>query len=207
MANQNPHRVFVVRKLPRSIALLIEYLRAILAAMASNPHFPTPNPALSAVTASVNALESAHAATKTRALGSVPVRDVARQQTLDQVRLLLGYIQQVADASPDQAAEIITSAGVRSRTAVTAAKPPFTVKPGSVSGSARLAVKAAAHHAAYDWEFSVDGGKTWTAATTTLQARTVVSGLPVATTVMFRARGVVAGGAADWSQPQSLVIR
>jgi len=112
MANQNPHRVFVVRKLPRSIALLIEYLRAILAAMASNPHFPTPNPALSAVTASVNALESAHAATKTRALGSVPVRDVARQQTLDQVRLLLGYIQQVADASPDQAAAIIAGTGM-----------------------------------------------------------------------------------------------
>jgi len=207
MATQNPHRVFVVRKLPRSVALLIETVRAVLAAMASSPHFPSPNPPLSTVTASVNGLESAQAATKTRALGSVPVRDAARKQTLDQVHVLLGYLQQIADASPEQAAEIIASAGVRSRTSVTASKPPFTVKPGSVSGSARLAVKAPGPRAAYDWEYSVDGGKTWSAATTTIQAKTVFSGLPVAATVMFRARAVVKGGAADWSQPLSLVVR
>jgi hypothetical protein len=119
---------------------------------------------------------------------------------------VLEYVQQVADASPDQAAEIIASAGLRSRICVTAPKPPFTVKPGAVSGSARLAVRAAARRAAYDWETSVDGGKTWAAVTTTIQTRTVVSGLPVGATVMFRVRAVVKGGAADWSQPRSLVI-
>ena len=81
------------------------------------------------------------------------------------------------------------------------------MKSGKVSGSARLVVKAAAARAAYDWELSVDGGETWTVVPTTLQARTVVTGLKVATSVMFRFRAVVKGGAADWSQPLSLVVK
>ncbi len=207
MANQNPTRVFVVRKLPASIPLLIEYLRAILAAMTGNAHFPTPNPPLATVTTAVGGLESAQAATKTRAPGSVPARDTAHSLVLVQARQLLGYVQLIADASPEQAAEIIESAGLKSRRSVTPTKPPFAVKPGPVSGSARLAVQAAGNRAAYDWEYSLDGGKTWVAVPTTLQAKTVITGLPVAASVMFRSRGVIKGGAADWSQPLSLLVK
>jgi hypothetical protein len=207
MANNNPHRVFVVRKLPLSIPLLIEYVRAILAAMAGNAHFPTPTPPLATLTTSVNGLESAQATTKTRAPGSVAARDTAHKQVTDQVHQLFGYIQQIADANPEQAAEIIASAGIKSRTNVPPTKPPFAVNPGPVSGSARLAMKAAGGRAAYDWEYSLDGGKTWVAATTTVQAKTVISGLPVATSVMFRARAVIKGGAADWGQPITLVVK
>jgi len=207
MTTQNPHHVFVVRELPGPVALFIEYVRVILAAMASNPHFPSPNPPLATVTASANGLESAQAVTKTRAPDSIPLRNAARRQLIDQVRLLLGHVQQVADASPEQATAIIASAGLRARTAAAPSKPPFAVKLGAVSGSARLAAQAAGHRAAYDWEFSVDGGKTWTAAGTTIQAKTVVTGLPVATSVMFRFRAVIKGGAADWSQPISLLVK
>lgn len=204
---KNPHRVFVVRELPLPVMLLIEYVRAILAAMANNAHFTTPNPPLATVTASASALESAQAVTKTRAPGSIALRDAARKQLLDQVHLLLGYVQQIADGSRDQAAAIIASAGLRAATRPTRVKAPFAVKPGTVSGSAHLSVKSAGPRAAYDWEFSIDGGKTWTSAGTTLQARTVVSGLAVATSVMFRFRAVIKGGPADWSQPLSLVVK
>ncbi len=207
MANQNPTRVFVVRKLPASIPLLIEYLRAILAAMTGNAHFLTPTPPLATVTTAVGGLESAQAATKTRAPGSVAARDTAHSQVLVQVRQLLGYVQQIADANPEQAAEIIASAGLKSRTSVPPIKPPFAVNPGPVSGSARLAVRAAGPRAAYDWEYSLDGGKTWVAVPTTLQAKTVITGLPVAASVMFRSRGVIKGGAADWSQPLTLLVK
>jgi hypothetical protein len=204
---KNPLRVFVVRAAPEPVPLFLEYVRAILAAMAISPHFPSPNPPLATVTASASGLESAQAVTKTRAPGSVALRDTAHGQLLAQVHLLLGYVQQIADASPDQAAAIIASAGLRSRTPVVRTKPPFAVSFGPISGSAHLAVKAAGSRAAYDWEFSLDGGKTWTAVPTTLQARTVVTGLPVATTVMFRSRAVIKGGAADWGQPLSLVVK
>jgi hypothetical protein len=207
MKTKNPSRVFVVRKLPGPVPRFLEYVRAILAAMAGNPHFPAPNPPLATITASASGLESAQAATKTRAPGSIAMRDTAHKQVIDQVHLLLGYAQQVADASPDQAAEIIASGGMRARTQTGPTKPPFAVKPGPISGSARLAAKAAGLRAAYDWEFSIDGGKTWTTVPTTLQAKTVVTGLPVATSVMFRFRAVIKGGAADWSQPVSLLVK
>ena len=207
MKTPNPHHVFVVRKLPVPVPLFIEYVRAILAAMAGNPHFPSPNPPLATVTASISGLESAQAVTKTRAPGSIEVRDSARTQLIDQVHLLLGYVQQIADGTPDQAAAIIASAGLRARTVAGPSKAPFAVKYGPVSGSAHLAAKAAAPRAAYDWEFSTDGGKSWTSVPTTLQARTVVTGLPVATSVMFRFRAVIKGGPADWSQPLSLVVK
>jgi hypothetical protein len=207
MNDQNPHRVFVIRKLPRSVPIFIEYVRAILAAMAKSSHFASPNPPLATVTASVDGLESAQAATKTRAPGSIAVRDVALGQVLGLVHRVFGYVQQIADASPEQAQEIIASAGLRAHAIGARTKPPFVVTWGPLSGTARLVAKAAGRRAAYDWELSVDGGKTWTAAPTTLQARTVLSGLPVATSVMFRFRAVIKAGAGDWSQPVSLLVK
>jgi hypothetical protein len=207
MKIQIPHHVFVVRKLPRSVPIFIEYVRTVLAAMATSPHFPGPSPSLATVTASVGALESAQATTKTRAPGSTEVRDAALALVIGQVQLLLGYVQQVADGSPEQAAAIIASAGLRARAIGARNKPPFVVRLGALSGTARLVAKAAGGRAAYDWEYSVDGGKTWSAATTTLQATTVIAGLPVAAMVVFRFRSVIKGGAGDWSQPVSLLVR
>lgn len=71
----------------------------------------------------------------------------------------------------------------------------------------KLAAKAAAQGASYDWEWSSDGGKTWTQVPSTLQAKTTISCLPVATTVLFRFRSVVKTGEADWCQPISFVVK
>jgi hypothetical protein len=63
-----------------------------------------------------------------------------------------------------------------------------------------------ARRAAYRWQYSTDGGKTWVDASETLQAKTAVTGLPVGTTVQFRYRSVIKGGASDWSAPLSMVV-
>jgi hypothetical protein len=86
-------------------------------------------------------------------------------------------------------------------------KLPFAAKAGPVSGTVLLAAKAAAARASYEWEWSGDGGKTWTAVLPTLQAKTQITGLPVATTVQFRFRSVTKAGASDWSQPISLLVK
>jgi hypothetical protein len=70
----------------------------------------------------------------------------------------------------------------------------------------KLAVRAAALRASYEWESSVDGGKTWTPAPPTLQAKTDISGLPAGTVVQFRFRAVTKTGATDWSQVTSLLV-
>jgi len=56
------------------------------------------------------------------------------------------------------------------------------------------------------WQYSTDGGKTWVDASETLQAKTTVTGLSAGTTIQFRYRSVLKGGASDWSAPLSMVV-
>ena len=86
-------------------------------------------------------------------------------------------------------------------------KATFSAKPGPVSGSVVLAAKAVALRASYEWEWSGDGGHTWTPVLPTLSAKSTVTGLPVATTCQFRFRSVTKDGVSDWSQVILLVIK
>ena len=70
----------------------------------------------------------------------------------------------------------------------------------------KVVAPAAARRASYDWEYSVDGGKTWVAVPHTLQARTTVTGLPTLTTVQFRYFATVKEGEGTWSQPISILV-
>jgi hypothetical protein len=207
MTTAKQTRVFVVLKLPLPVPQLIKTAQAIIAALTSNVHIPNPNPPLPSLTTAVNTLVADEAATKTRAAGTVATRNVSRTTLLSLLHATKANVQQVADLNPEQAEAIITSAGMGVRKATTRTKAPFVAKPGAVSGTVKLVVKAAAVRASYDWEWSADAGKTWTAVLPTLQAKTEIPGLPVATVVQFRYRAVTKAGAGDWSQPTSLLVK
>jgi hypothetical protein len=69
------------------------------------------------------------------------------------------------------------------------------------------AVSAGAR-SAYEWAYSIDGGKTWIALPSTIQGKTTVAGLAAGTTAMFRYRTVTPkGGEGDWTQPAALLVR
>jgi hypothetical protein len=61
--------------------------------------------------------------------------------------------------------------------------------------------------ATYEWEWSVDGGKTRNAAPKTLHAKTTIVGLPVGTYVPFRYRAVTKTGVGDWSDPITVLVK
>jgi hypothetical protein len=67
--------------------------------------------------------------------------------------------------------------------------------------------RSAADRASYEWEYSSDGGKTWSPAPPSLQAKTTVTGLAAGTSVQFRYRAVTKAGADDWSNPVTLLVR
>jgi hypothetical protein len=207
MASTNQNRVFVALKLPLPVPKLAKVAQAIIAAQTSNPHVPSPSPPLATLTAALDALVAAETATKTRAAGTVQARNVARTNLLSLLQASKANVQQLADANPEQGELIATSAGMGVRKTAARSKPPFAAKPGAVSGTVVLAAKAAAARASYDWQWSGDGGKTWTAVLPTLQAKTEIPGLPVATTVQFRFRAVTKAGAGDWSQPTALLVK
>ncbi len=201
------HRSIASLKLPPKVPALITQAQAIVKGMTNNPSFPTPVPALAAVAAAIDALQTAETAALARTKGGATTRNEKRATLVQDLQQLRGYVQGIADANVDNAASIIQSAGIAVKR--TAVRPPrvLAAKPGAVSGQVELITNAADRRASYEWQYSTDGGKTWVSLPVTLQAKTAVPGMTPGATVTFRYRPVTKAGEGDWSQPTSLLVK
>ncbi len=200
-------RSFVALKMPVSVSALITYARAMVTRMSGNASFPTPTPQLAMVMQAIDELQTAETAALARTKGAATTRDDKRAALVLLLHNLRSYIQVTANASPDNGAAIIESAGVAVRKAPTRRARAFAVKPGAVSGSAKVFATSAGRRASYEWQYSTDGGKTWVMAPSTLQAKTTIAGFAPGATVLFKSRAVTKTGEGDWSQPASLVVQ
>ncbi|HEX8793988.1 MAG TPA: hypothetical protein VF765_23765 [Polyangiaceae bacterium] len=201
-------RILAVLLLPTKVLDLLKAAHAIVTAMTGNPRFPAPVPPLPTVTGLITTLAHAEQATATRAKGTVQARNAARRAVVQALGALKAYVQTIADAAlPEDAATIITSAGMTPKKAAVRVKPPFAATAGALSGSVKLTVRSAGHRASYEWQSSIDGGKTWVDATPSLQAKTTITGLPVGSTVQVRFRAIIKGGPGNWSQPLGIVVK
>ncbi|HEX8796006.1 MAG TPA: hypothetical protein VF765_33885 [Polyangiaceae bacterium] len=205
--NKSTHHSFVILNLPRRNSALITYTQSIVTAMTNNPHFPTPSPALTDVTAAVIALQMAETTALTRVKGAAVVRNDKKESLVTLLRQLQGYVQKTADADPENGAAIIQSAGLLVRKAAVRKPRVFEAKPGAVSGSVDVIAGVAARRASYEWQYSTDGGKTWIEAAPSLKAKTTITGLPVASSVQPRVRPVTKAGPGDWAQPIVVVVK
>jgi len=201
------HRARVSLKLPDKVADLIAYAIRVVDAVTGNPAFPTPAPALAVLTAAIVALQTAETAALKRTTGAATARNEKRAALVALLQQLQGYVQTTADATPENGASIIQSAGVGVRKTPVHAARAFSATQGLVSGSAKITAVVAARRASYEWQYSTDGGKTWVAAPGTLKATTTVPGLPVGTPVQFRCRALTKAGEGDWSQAIVLVVK
>ena len=205
--NKSTQRTFAALKLPRRVSALIPYAQSVVAAMTDNPHFPTPEPALAVVSAAITALQTAETAVLSRLKGTVVVRNDRREALVTLMGELRNYVQKVADADRENGAAIIQSAGLPVREEKAQKARVFAAEPGAVSGSVDVFAAIAARRASYEWQYSVDGGKTWIDAAPSLQARTTIVGLPAAASVQFRYRAIIKSGPGDWSRPLAVVVR
>jgi hypothetical protein len=201
------HRVLVTLALPLEVAALISHVLNVVQKMTGNPDFPAPVPTLAAITAAVTDLQTAHAAALSRTTGAVAARNAKHAILVGLLQQLRTYVQNVADASPEQAAAIIQSSGLAVRKTPVHTARTFTAEQGSLSGQVKLTATSAGHRASYQWEYSVDGGKTWITAPATLQAKTTIGGIAAGTSAQFRYKPVTKTGEGDWSQPASLLVK
>jgi hypothetical protein len=203
----NTRHTTVTLKLPLSVSALVTYSQNIVKRMTANPAFPSPTPSLGAITQAVDDLQAAEAAALARTKGAVATRNDKRTALVLLLKQLRAHIQMVADASSDNGAAIIESAGVAVRKATSRRARTFTARPGAISGSAKVIAPTASRRASYEWQYSIDGGKTWVLAPVTLQSKTTITGLTPGSTVLFKSRAVTKTGEGDWSQPVSLLIQ
>ena len=134
----NTRHTTVTLKLPLGVSALVTYSQNIVKRMTANPAFPNPTPSLAAITQAVDDLQAAEAAALSRLKGAVATRNDKRTALVLLLKQLRGHIQSVADASTDNGAAIIESAGVAVRKVTTRRARTFTAKPGAVSGSVKV---------------------------------------------------------------------
>ena len=207
MRSAGIHRTIAVLLMPHHVQDEIKYGEHLQSRLSNNPHFPLPDPVLAAFDGALVNYSATETLAQTRAKGTIPARNAARVVYIGAAHAMVARVQQVADASPEQAEAIITSTGLAVKKKTIRQKQNFVVKYGATSGTVHVIAKAAATRAAYEWQFSVDSGKTWTSAPNTLQAKTTILGLPVATVVEFRYRATTKLGMGDWSQPTSILVK
>jgi len=206
MSNKTPPRNNVVLKRPRPVAALIAIAKAISAAVANGAKtFPSPTPSLATLNADIDNLDAAEIAVKTKAKGTVATRNDKLAIVVADLDQLRAYVQKIVDADPIHAETIAQAAGMALRKPTAHTKPALAVKPSKNSGSVEVSAKATTY-ASNEWQYSSDGGKTWTNAPSTMQARTVIANLTVGTTVVVRHRPVTKTGVGDWSQVVSMTV-
>jgi len=187
------------------VAKLIEVGTTVVNAMTVNKAtFGSPSPALSTVSAAITTLTSAQSAYKAKTTPRGP-RDDAWANLYELMQQLRGYVQSVASANPAQAQTIASDAAMSLRKPATHHKSDLSVK-AVASGAVKVVAKATKGAKANDFEYSTDGGKTWTAVPTSTKASTVVTGLQPGTTVTYRHRAITKAGPGDWSQPVTAVV-
>jgi hypothetical protein len=198
--------VTVVLGIPSSTLALILRSSVILDAMEANKlTFTTPTPAITVARGHVVDLQTAENSVQTRTKGTAGARDDKKKIVIADMHQLHAYVQQLANASPEHADAIAQAAAMRLRNKPAVHKSDLTVK-HVVSGTVKLTAKAAKGSRAHEWEYSTDGGKTWTAAPASLAAHTTIPGLQTGVLTYFRHRHITKAGPEDWGQSISALV-
>lgn len=193
----------------RRIGEFILNLRMIVLNMGNAvAFFPTPKPALAAVTTDIDTLEAAEAKAQTRVTGAAAARDLQVNVCFKNLKDLAAYVQTIANAAADGAAAtaIIESSGFKVKVNGSKMKAPIEAKHGTDSGSVILVAKSAGKVAVYLWQSSTDGNA-WNDLPVTQVAKTVVDGLTPAQKMYFRVRTKTQkDGLSEWSAAVGIIV-
>jgi hypothetical protein len=157
-----PPSFVVILKLPENhVPLLIVRARGIVQRMSKSHWFPSPTPPLAEVEVAIDDLSEAKARTLTRVVDSVSARNAKRAVLVALLQRLASYVQAIAKANPDHAAEIAEAADMYLKKTGGPRGRVFHAKPGRVSRQVDVFAPSAGPNAAYEFQYSLDGGLTW----------------------------------------------
>ncbi len=184
-----------------------QFARAVVAAMTGNAHFPTPSPTLAVITTDANNLEAAHTAAQTRAKGTAALTQVMVKILHLDMQALASYVENIANADPNNAQAIILSAGMQIKKSP-AAKLRMLEVIASAKGQVTLTCPST-RGASYRWDIAT-GDPTieanWKVYVVVKQSKTIQTGLISATVYHFRQWTVGSKGLGPVSQVVSTTV-
>jgi len=196
----------IALNLPRVIALFILFVQHVVQSMTNNPWFASMAALVATTGTDLAALITAQAKALTKAKGAVEARNDAQKVVIDDLKLLKSGVQTVVNQNPGQAATVIESAGLFQKKVTLPSKPNLEALMAPVTPGEVLVRARAVKRASYEWQYSLDGGKTWLAMGTTTVANTSLLGMTPSTTVLFRFRTTVSKTTSDWSPTISFFV-
>ncbi len=162
---------------------------------------PTP----AAFKADLDALRAAQAV-KGTGKAAIEARNLTQKQVKRDMENYRIFAQQLADANPAQAAEIIASAGLFVKKGTSFRKPNLAIAQGETSGSVIVRAKSRGRGTTYWWQISTDE-KSWLSSPATRIAKTTFAGLTPGTVYYFRFQTLTKAGLSDWSQVVGFMVK
>ena len=196
----------IALNLPQVVGLLIVYGRHVVQKMSNNPWFVNVTPPLATVTTHLDTLEVSEAKAKGKGKGTASSRDLDKKVVVDDMNGLKAFAQGVVNQNAAQGLAIIESAGMFAKKRTKRQKAELAARMGAVPGEIMVQAKAVKRGAAYEWQCSTDGGKTWVPMGTTTVAHTTLLGAAMGSTVWFRFRTTRKAATSEWSQLVSLFV-
>jgi hypothetical protein len=211
----NVHRSRAILRLNRrSTASVLEKAYAINHGMGADvTRFSAPVPLLVKLKDQITKVEVAEQLVSTRIKGAAAARNVQRELLVRMLETECSYVQTLCDASPDQAVAIIEAAGLSIADTPVRHQAILKVTRGIPSGTVELDANAAAltgksgKKTCFNWQWTADGGTTFTSVPTTPHAKTTVANLPPLTMVGFRVSTTTIKGPDAWSQVVTALVQ
>ena len=198
-------QAIVVLNFPNVISNFIVYAKAIVMAMEGNPRFAALAVKVAKLKSDTAALDAIETALHTNPPGqTVEARNAALELVKDDLRSLRNEVQNIADADPDNALEIIASAGMSVKGVPTHGKQKNSAVDGVDEGSVDLTAEGAGAH---EWRVSTDD-LSWTPLPASLTSKTTVTDLTPGTVYSFQNRRMLTNnGKSEWSQSVKIRVR
>ncbi|HXC05495.1 MAG TPA: hypothetical protein VNZ86_12125, partial [Bacteroidia bacterium] len=177
--------------------------------MTGNTNFPTPTPSLASISTQLAVVEADYTVSQTRVKGSVSKMH-AELKTLEiALKALAAYVESVANTTPDQAENIIQSAGMTVKKAANRKPKVFTVIQTKVTGQVQVNSKAVSRSSTYIYQMTTDPNTatTWQTVITSNNVKGLVNGLSAGIRYYFRVAVSTKGVQAAWSAPINIVVQ
>ena len=192
---------------------LITRAKAVQAAIAADPGlFASVDPTPAAFLVQIQTLEAAQQRTTAKVPGASADRNAAADVVISSLGEIRTYVQGLCDASPEKAAQIVAAASMRVIVSTPAQKPVIAAQLGVPSGSVLLRankhalVGKTSAMCTFNWEYSLDGQKTWIAVLGTPVPETTIAGLAPLATVSFRVNVTTKKVTGAFCQPVSIMV-
>jgi hypothetical protein len=164
----------------------------------------------------IQSCSAAQAAVPSRTVGAVATRNVARAALYQGIESGCAIVQTIADSMPARAVAIIENVGLKVVLFGPHPKPLLALELGPVSGSILCDANVGLLMGAgalkpyqtrfVNWQYTLDGSKTYVSAPPTTKGKTTIENLPVLGTVGVRVSLTTGEGPQPWSQVVTIIV-